>query len=345
MRVKLIISIVLVAILGFGSFGFAQLLDSDGDLNADSADPFPGDPLQGGVFAGAIITYNVLMAGDLNVPVGFTGIVITIAADGVTFDGNGHQIITSVVGTVMQINNRMNVTIVNVIVPGMGFGTGLTIGGTFGNTVTGCDFSNHSIGIQIDGNPGGAVGNILDGNNCSNGAIGINVSSSSGNQILNNNCSGNSEFGINLSNSPPMLVSANDFSNSNRGIRINGFDSSVWPQSVADMVSQNTFTGVTRAGIHFLNTVTGSQITDVDFRTKGIVGFQLEIGPNGDNLTVARINASGLNNGLKLNSITNSTISEITAPGMGSGVGLELLSSSGNTMTGSDFSSHSFLSI
>ena len=48
MQTKVFVASVLVLFFSFGGFALAQV-DTDGDLNADITDPFPGDPLQGGV--------------------------------------------------------------------------------------------------------------------------------------------------------------------------------------------------------------------------------------------------------------------------------------------------------
>ena len=194
--------------LCFGTLLFAQV-DTDGDLNADITDPFPGDPLQGGVYVGGTITYDVLMTGDLDAT-GFTGTVIIIAADGVTFDGNGHQIIAPDTGTVMLVNNQVNVTIVNVNSPGTGSGSGLELLSSSGNTVTGSDFSSHRFPISING--GGS--NTIDGNNCSNGGTGINVTGSAGNLILNNLITNCLSRGIGISSSSGSQIFHNNiFSN------------------------------------------------------------------------------------------------------------------------------------
>ncbi len=62
MKLKLSFMLITVLMLGFGSFALAQV-DSAGDLNADITDPWPNDPIQGGVYFGGTITYNVLMRG------------------------------------------------------------------------------------------------------------------------------------------------------------------------------------------------------------------------------------------------------------------------------------------
>ena len=81
-----------LAALIFAASSAVGQVDSDDDLNADIADPFPFDPTQGGVYVGGTIDYDVLMTGDLDAT-GFTGTVLTITGDGLTFDGNGQQMI------------------------------------------------------------------------------------------------------------------------------------------------------------------------------------------------------------------------------------------------------------
>ena len=110
-------------------------VDTDGDGNADSADPAPYDPNEGGVYAGAVITYDVLMAGDLDAT-GHTGAVITISKSGVIFDGNGHRIIAPDASHGITGRYLKNVTVVQVeiIAPHT---TGILLGHVTHSTVSG----------------------------------------------------------------------------------------------------------------------------------------------------------------------------------------------------------------
>lgn len=201
MRKHWISTLCLSWLLAFalGSGVLAQT-DSDGDLNADTTDPFPSDPSQGGVYAGGTITYNVLMTGDLDAT-SITGTVLTIAADGVTFDGNGHKIIASNAETVISLTGRSGVTVKNVNVagdPATRTGRGFFLNASSNNTVTNCDASDRGIGILV---VGVSNSNVMSNNRIRNtsdvqqfagyyGAIVVAIAGAGGNKLLDNDVQG-----------------------------------------------------------------------------------------------------------------------------------------------------------
>lgn len=242
MKVKLLFMLLLFFLMGFSSFVAAQV-DSDGDLNCDSVDPAPSDPSVGAVFPGVTITYDVLLCSDLDAT-GFTGTVITISADGVTFDGNGHQIIAPNAGTVILLGGRSSVTVENVNIsgdPASPDGFGVHVLSRFGvpqnNIVRNVDASFRSIGIRIEGaglnntitdnivrgassigidvflngQPDG--GNHVRNNDVRGGNVGIQIFRDADARITLNTITGNSNTGLHLTNSPNAIITRNNIFN------------------------------------------------------------------------------------------------------------------------------------
>jgi len=208
MKAKLLFMLVVVLILGLSSFSVAQV-DTDNDLNADVTDPFPTDPTQGGVYAGATITYDVLMTGDLDAT-GIPGTVITITVNGVTFDGNGHNVIATEAQYGISVQYVQNIIVKNVVIKapnatglslgsvtgstisevtsiGAGSGNGITLQGCSNNVVENCILSGRNRGITAYGD---GDNNTFRNNDCSQSTdIGINATAGLGHRFIGNNCS------------------------------------------------------------------------------------------------------------------------------------------------------------
>lgn len=132
-RLRRLLLVLVFALLCLPATAAAQIVDADGDLNASPADPDDNDPNVGAVYPGAIVTYDVLLAGDLDAT-SVTGPGITIGAPGVVFDGNGNTI-TGSEGTGIKVWYQDGVTIENVTLDG--FQLGLDLQRSAGHTIAG----------------------------------------------------------------------------------------------------------------------------------------------------------------------------------------------------------------
>ena len=103
---------------------------------------------------GDILTSSTTLSADLICPPGFTGVALTLSADGITLDGAGHQIVAPDAITIIQVK-KANVTVQNINAPGDGTCTGTDVGlHAFGPDISGLkvydsDFSNHTQGVVV----------------------------------------------------------------------------------------------------------------------------------------------------------------------------------------------------
>jgi len=387
MKVKKIhhvcITILLFLFLLFGiQLAIWAQVDSDGDLNADVTDPSPNDPNQGGIYPGAVITYDVLMAGDLDAT-GFTGTVITIAADGVTFDGNGHKIIAPDASQGITVQYAQDVpddivelTGVVIIAPNTGLklygvtestiswvtsvgpgGYGIVIYESADNLIKDCTLSGRNRGIFIVGSI--STNNIIRNNDLSQCSEAVNAvtSSPAGNEFLDNNCS-ESDWGLSLFE--PAEISGNDLRNCSSGcLRMGGYSSSS-PVGLQDVLTGNDFTGSALA-LSLSSVVSGTTISDLDFT--GIDVTRALVVANSEGITLSNLTLPVTGTGLHLYGVTESTISGIISVGPGNygihmgncsdnvienctlsghNYGIDLHNSSDNTLTGNTVSNSSY---
>lgn len=351
------------------STSFAQV-DTDGDLNADVTDPWPNDASQGGVYAGCTITYNVLMAGDLDATE-FTGTVIFIQQNDITFNGNGYKIIAPNAENGIYVYSSNNIHLTNVVLAEQhgksillvnvnnsyisnisaytsspvfteNFGIGIVLNMCNNNVVESCNFSRHVTGIYVEGT---SSYNLIQNNNCSKSggwgtgtAIGQYIGDGTGNRYLNNDCSGSAHGGGVLMLHDPAEVSGNDLTNSvwgGAGVVLTNY-SSLWPLPLQDVIDNNTFSGTANV-LCLSGVVEGSNISDLDFTGKNNTGATLVIS-SGQNLTISNIDMSDNASGLLLSDVHHSMVSQIIAPTTSPifsgnfGNGIDLWSCNNNTV-------------
>ena len=346
MKTKILVLMVSILSLGMVSFVAAQIA-SDGDLNADVTYPWPNDATQGGVYAGCTITYNVLMAGDLDAT-GFSGTVITIANDGITFDGNGKTITAPAADQVISVGNSSTV-LTNITLARVKFLGGVQCAlrceqlqyslieglNTLGTTQNGfylrncrdlqirnCIINKSQYGIYFhydrpDANSGGnLVENCLVTDCAQAGIWGQGRPSESGDIYIGNDCS---RSGYGIYTFWAKEVTGNNLSGcvTALGLHLYGND---WGLNFANMVTQNTFTGAV-AGINIPQIVSGTSITDLDCRSMGIIDQVLNIGSweiYPSDITLARIQFSASANwALCCSGFQNSLIEDVVVTGSG----------------------------
>ena len=369
-KVCITIFLFLFLLFGIQSAIWAQL-DSDGDLNADITDPDPYNPTQGGVYPGVVITYDVLMAGDLDAT-GFTGDVITITGDGITFDGNGYQIVAPDASTAIKVYSSDRIVLHGIHAPGIpnaiyflevtnsiveevtavgnGTGAGIRIErGSVGNTIRNCDFSNHQKGVHITHPPEPHPGHLIEDNILTDCVVyGIVASGSSGyigygigSRYINNDVSRSGADGVGIGTTRVKEIADNDFTDCKTAIKLFSF-SNDWeldPNAVLNS-SGNSFTRV-HTGFTF-GAKPETVIGDMDFSSSDINITHTAITVFGsDGVTLRRIHAPGIPNAIWFSGVTNSTVEEVTAVGNGTGAGIRIVRGSvGNTIRDCDFSHH-----
>ena len=369
-KVCITIFLFLFLLFGIQSAIWAQL-DSDGDLNADITDPDPYNPTQGGVYPGVVITYDVLMAGDLDAT-GFTGDVITITGDGITFDVNGYQIVAPDASTAIKVYSSDRIVLHGIHAPGIpnaiyflevtnsiveevtavgnGTGAGIRIErGSVGNTIRNCDFSNHQKGVHITHPPEPHPGHLIEDNILTDCVVyGIVASGSSGyigygigSRYINNDVSRSGADGVGIGTTRVKEIADNDFTDCKTAIKLFSF-SNDWeldPNAVLNS-SGNSFTRV-HTGFTF-GAKPETVIGDMDFSSSDINITHTAITVFGsDGVTLRRIHAPGIPNAIWFSGVTNSTVEEVTAVGNGTGAGIRIVRGSvGNTIRDCDFSHH-----
>ena len=169
---------------------------------------------------GDVITADVTLSGDLTCPVGFTGTVLTIGADGITFDGAGRTVTAPGASTIFLATSKTGITIKDVIVaPGTGSGTGVLLIDVTNSTLSGISATNRSVGIQSSGTA--TTGNVLQGNTLSGNVTGINFQGD-GNTFSGNDLSNNSSFGLVISGSNIVVGPGNVITNNGTGVLSSG---------------------------------------------------------------------------------------------------------------------------
>ena len=257
----------------------------------------------GPVSCGDVITTDVTLSSDLACPAGFTGVVLTIGADAITFDGAGHTITAPDAAVIFSANSKTGITIQNVIVaPGVGTGTGIQLTSVINSTVSGISVTGRGFGIQ---GVGGNSGNLLQGNTLTGNVTGISFAGE-GNTFSGNDLSNSSSFGLAIGGSAFHITNDNDFSGSSNGLLV-------------------------------IN-ATGATIENLDFPSS-VANTVLDLQASTD-VTVRNITApgTGTGTGVRLANVTNSTLTGVTVTGRG--FGIQAISGSngnllqGNTLTG-----------
>ncbi len=128
-------------------------------------------PVSAQVGCGDFVTADVTLTADLDCT-GFTGTMLTVGANGITIDGQGHRIIAPDAGAMVSITGHTGVTIRNIDLSGSPTGISVTGGG--GNTFTGVDVSGFGetpvgTGILLSGSPG----NLIENSTATNRVQGI----------------------------------------------------------------------------------------------------------------------------------------------------------------------------
>ncbi len=257
----------------------------------------------GSVSCGDVITTDVTLSADLACPAGFTGVVLTIGADAITFDGASHTITAPDAAVVFSANSKTGITIQNVIVaPGVGTGTGTQLTSVINSTVSGISVTGRGFGIQAIS---GSDGNLLQGNTLTGNVTGISFVGE-GNTFSGNDLSNNSSFGLAIGGSDFRITNDNDFSGSSNGLLV-------------------------------IN-ATGATIENLDFPSS-VANTVLDLQASTD-VTVRNITApgTGTGTGVRLTNVTNSRLTGVTVTGRD--FGIQAISGSdgnllqGNTLTG-----------
>ena len=277
---------------------------------------------------GDVITADVTLSGDLTCPAGFTGTVLTIGADGITFDGAGRTVTAPDASRIFSATSKTGITIKDVIVaPGTGSGTGVGLSDVTTSTLSGITVTNRAFGIHAST----ATGNLLEGNTLSGNATGINVQGD-GNIFSDNDLSNNSNVGLQISGSGFTITNDNDFTGSAIGISLVGPANMTigpldFPASIpGTALSIQNGTGLTVQNITAPGTGSGT-------------GVQLF---NVTNSTFSGINATDRGTGMLIQKSTGLTVQNITAPGTGSGTGVQLVDVTTSTLSGITVTNRAF---
>jgi parallel beta-helix repeat protein len=266
---------------------------------------------------GATITTNLTLTSDLDLT-GCTGTALTIGADGITIDGQGHTILAPDASVVIGLSGRTGVSIVNLVIsgatpiqlsssngnvisgvvaPGSDTGFGIGVLNSSGNQITACIVTGRQYGVRLDGT---SSANTIQGNTFSGNATAVlGAGSGSGNQILNNDLSAATSYSI-------------DF----------GFDNDI-------AISGNIYTGSAN-GI-FLGSMNGITLTNPDLSQVAGTALSLVFVHNS---TFTDIPANAATIPMQLSSSNNNRISQVHAAGSATGVGIAVLNSSGTRIEG-----------
>ena len=271
---------------------------------------------------GDVITADVTLSGDLTCPVGFTGTVLTIGADGITFDGAGRTVTAPGASTIFLATSKTGITIKDVIVaPGTGSGTGVLLIDVTNSTLSGISATNRSVGIQSSGTA--TTGNVLQGNTLSGNVTGINFQGD-GNTFSGNDLSNSSSFGLVINGSGFTITNDNDFTGAANGLGLVGPAN----MTIENLVFPASIPGTT------LKLLNSTVLTVQNITAPGTgsgIGVHLI---NVTNSTVSGIGATNRATGMLIQNSTDLTVEDITAPGTGSGTGVLLIDVTNSTLSG-----------
>jgi len=287
---------------------------------------------------------------------------IIIDSHSITLDGNGHTITGSNTGNGVYLSSRTRVTIKNLNIDK--FNYGILLWWSSNNTLTDNTASNNnSSGIFLHS----SSNNTLIGNTASNNRYGISLygSSNNNNTLIGNTASNNSMYGISIE-APSNTLTDNTASNNTIGIDLSYYSRN---NTLTDNIAQensyydlrvrgdttidcsNTITNTTGSGgrpiKYFNNAVNlsnetlsglilcnadGSNIHDITIdgsatkQNNGLVFIRT------DSSTIANVNSSNNYTGIQLHSSTGNTLTGNTASS-NSNTGIDLVYSSNNTLT------------
>ncbi len=284
-------------------------------------------PISAQVGCGDLVTADVTLTADLDCT-GFTGTVLTVDADQITIDGQGHRIIAPDAGAMVSITGHTGVTIRNIDLSGSPIGISVTGGG--GNTFTDVNVS------WLGATPSGegillfnSTGNLIELSTVTNRESGIRIfRDSDGTTVQGNDLTGNSTA-INGSGNfgQGHVISDNNLSNA-----------AVWAITMRDddllqITGDNIFHGSAN-GID-LAAVDGLMLSDLDLSQ--VPGLGLRLG-GVTNSTFSRVAASGSPVGISVTGGGGNTFTDVNVSWLGvtpSGEGILLFNSTGNLIEGS----------
>lgn len=153
-----------------------------------------------------------------------TGTCFTIAANGITLDGDGHTITGSGFFHGVLLSGSTDVTIKNLTVKS--FGAGISLVSSNGNTLTSNTISNNGFGIWLFSS---SSSNTLTSNTASSNSIGIMLDFPSSSNTLTSNTVSSNRVGIDCNGSDGNTLTSNTISNNAFfGIRLFCFNNQIY---------------------------------------------------------------------------------------------------------------------